>query len=170
MRFSRFFIAPFLLFAALWFAVPATALTRNNPISVSVCNPQRGQVSTVGYDPGYYPRGRYMWPDVYGNRYYQRPITRTAPVLSIDYVNVSQRPITSIEFGLIARGQLVAEVRDVGTFSPGAEIKHRFGISPNVFPLGTGLPRCVALRARYEDGSKWMNPHLPALQRALYGQ
>ena len=56
-----------------------------------------------------------------------------------------------IEFGLVARGTLIAEVRDVGKFSPNIEIKHSFGLSPNVFPIGTGLPQCVALRVTYAN-------------------
>ena len=53
---------------------------------------------------------------------------------------------------------MVAEVRDVGTFSPGAEIKHQFGLSPNVFPLGTSIVECVPLKITFVDGSKWKNP------------
>ena len=63
----------------------------------------------------------------------------------------------------------MAEVRDVGTFSPGAEIKHKFGISTNVFPLQTGLPQCVPLGIQFEDGTKWRNPALPAHNPQLYG-
>ncbi len=170
MRLLPFYALLGSLFITLSLGLSASAITHGNPIHVSNCNPLHGRVNTIGYVPGYYAGPRYLWPDVYGNRYYQRPITRTAPTLSIDYVNVSTQPVTSIEFGLIARGQLVAEVRDVGTFTPGAEIKHQFGLSPNVFPLSTGLARCVALRVKYEDGSIWRNPRLPALQRALYGE
>ena len=69
--------------------------------------------------------------------------------------------MTDIEFGLVANGRLVAEVRDVGTFSPGAEIKHQFGLNPNVFPLQTALSRCVPLRIIFADGTTWKNGHLP---------
>jgi hypothetical protein len=63
---------------------------------------------------------------------------------------------------------LVAEVRDVGTFSHGAEIKHTFGLSPNVFPISTGLPECVPLRITYENGKVWHNPRLPHANPGLY--
>jgi len=43
-----------------------------------------------------------------------------------------------------------------------------FGLSPNVFPLGTGLARCIPLHIRFADGTTWKNPHLPALQRSIY--
>ena len=86
-------------------------------------------------------------------------------MLGIDYTNKTQKVMREIEFGLIANGNLVAEVKDVGTFSPGIEIKHEFGISHNVFPLQTGLARCVPLRIKFADGTKWRNPRLPAKPR-----
>ncbi len=150
-------------------AVPSGAVTTHGPISVSKCSPEAGGVvAPPAFVPAYYPPSRWYWNDVYGYRYYQRPVASN-PTLAIDYVNVSPHPIKSIEFGLVARGALIAEVRDVGTFSPGAEIKHTFGLSPNVFPIGTGLPQCVALRAQYADSTKWKNASLPALRRSLYG-
>jgi hypothetical protein len=145
----------------------AAVVTGESPVHVKTCNPQQGAVTYPGFVGGYYPVGRYYWPDVYGYNYYQPPIQNN-PSLAIDYVNVTSKPIKEIEFGLLARGNLVAEVRDVGTFSPNAEIKHQFGLNPNVFPLGTGLPRCVPLHVHFEDGTSWKNPHLPALRRSLY--
>jgi hypothetical protein len=153
-------------------ALPARALVsvRGNPVSVSACDPKLNRtIVQSGYYPGYYPGAPFYWNDVYGNRYFQPPVAPSDPQLSIDYTNATRTVITKIEFGLIANGRLVAEVRDVGTFSPNAEIKHTFGISRNVFPLGTGLPQCVALTATFAGGRLWRNPHLPALRRALYG-
>lgn len=141
-------------------------------VHVNRCDPQLTTVTSpayVGFRPGFYPGGPYFWPDVYGYRYAQPALVSSNGVLYLDYVNVTSKVMSSIEFGLVANGRLVAEVRDVGKFSPNAEIKHQFGLSPNVFPLQTGLPRCLALRITFEDGTKWRNPHLPALRRALYG-
>ena len=136
-------------------------------IKVSRCDPQQGNTFvSPAYVPGYYPVGRYYWTDVYGRRFYQPAVTRTNPELSIDYTNVGAKVAMEIEFGLVARGHLVAEVRDVGTFSPGAEIKHRFGLSPNVFPLGTSLAQCLPLRITYQDGSKWRSRRLPTLMES----
>ena len=60
------------------------------------------------------------------------------PTLGIDYVNVTQRRDEADRIRSDrSRGSLVAEVKDVGTFSPGAEIKHKFGLNPNVFPIQT---------------------------------
>jgi hypothetical protein len=148
---------------------PASALTTASPypIHVTNCDPQLNE-SVAGFAPGFYPGSPYYWRDVYGYRYYQPPYVTSNPQLAIEYTNVTDKVIARIQFGLVANGHLVAEVRDVGTFSPNAEIKHSFGISRNVFPLQTGLPRCVALHVTYADGTVWRNPHLPALRRSLY--
>lgn len=138
-------------------------------VKVTACNPalnvSRGP-AYVGYAPGYW--GGPYWSDIYGARYYRAPMSTTSPQLHIDYVNVSPKTMHSIEFGLVANGILKAEVRDVGTFSNGAEIKHTFGLSPNVFPIGTGLPQCVPLRINFADGSKWRNPTLPPKNDRIY--
>jgi hypothetical protein len=159
---------------------PATALAYSHvsvshPIKVNVCNPKRNHYMATGYTPAFYPGGygyygRYWgWPSVYGPTYYQYPV-QGEPTLGIDYVNVTSVVMKEIEFGLVVRGDLVAEVKDVGTFSPGAEIKHEFGISPNVFPIQTSYAECVPLKITFADGSKWKNPHLPALKRSIYGE
>jgi hypothetical protein len=141
----------------------------HSPIKVQRCDPMLHTAAyPVGYVPGFYPYGGpYFWTDVYGYRYTQARLSRTA-MLAIDYYNRSAVPIKLIDFGLVANGRLVAEVRDAGTFSPGAEIKHEFGLNPNVFPIETGLPRCVPLHVEFQDGTKWKNPHLPALERSIY--
>ena len=133
-------------------------------IHVSKCEPTQGSTFvTPGFVRAYYPAGQFWWYDAYGRRFYQPAVTRTSPQLAIDYTNTGAKVAKTIEFGLVARGHLVAEVRDVGTFSPGAEIKHTFGLSPNVFPLGTSLAQCVPLRITYEDGTHWRSLRLPAL-------
>jgi len=140
-------------------------------IKVSMCDPKRyvAEPAYVGFSPGYYPFAPYYWTDPYGFRYRQFPPTPASATLSIDYVNVTTNVMKTIDFGLIARGQLVAEVRDVGTFSPNAEIKHQFGLSPNVFPLRTALAQCVPLHIIYADGTTWTNPRLPKMRREIYG-
>lgn len=144
--------------------------TMAHPIKVSTCDPKRNVYMSGGYAPGYFPGGPYWgWPSVYGLNYYSYPV-QGHPTLSIDYTNVTHAVMKDIEFGLVAHGNLVAEVRDVGTFSPGAEIKHQFGVSQNIFPLGTSLVECVPLKIKFEDGGVWKNPHLPALRRSIYGK
>jgi hypothetical protein len=150
----------------------AAHVTTAHPIQVNSCNPQRNvRYNWAGYTPGFYPYGYggyWGWPSVYGPTYYQAPVEGN-PTLGIDYVNVTGVVMKQIEFGLIVRGDLVAEVKDVGTFSPGAEIKHEFGLSPNVFPLQTSFAKCVPLKITFADGSRWKNPHLPAYRASMYG-
>jgi hypothetical protein len=136
-------------------------------IQVTACDPRPSYVAFPGYAPGYYLGPRYYWYDVYGYRYYQPPVPGS-PTLAIEYTNVSPVAAKVVDFGLVARGSLIAEVRDVGTFSPNVEIKHEFGLSPNVFPIGSALVRCVPLYVEYVDGTHWTNPHLPALRRSIY--
>lgn len=161
--FSSIFVAAFMCLVT----VPAAAQTLPPPIRVVACEPQPPSLVVPGFVPGFYPMGPYYWYDVYGYRFLEPPIANN-PTLSIDYFNVSPKVAKEVEFGLIARGHLVAEVRDVGTFSPNAEIKHTFGLNPNVFPIGTALPACVPLRVSFVDDTKWINPHLPAFRRSIY--
>lgn len=163
------------LFAGVMFAFAseaATAVMAGAPVTVSRCDPIPGTVRRPrGFVRGFYPAGRpYFWRDVYGFRYRQWPFptSTTAPTLNIEYSNVTSDPIHTIEFGLVSRGSLIAQVRDVGYFSQGAEIRHSFGLNPNVFPIGTGLPQCVPLRVTWHNGKTWTNPHLPRLERSLY--
>ncbi len=165
------FIAVAALALAPWASANA-AQPHGTVVKVNKCDAQENfkHTATYGdYGPGYYPaHGRYSWNDPYGRRYYQPPISTTSsshPELSIDFVNTGSMPIKDIDFGLVAKGYMVAEVRDVGTFAPGVEIKHRFGLNQNVFPLGTSLAQCVPLRATFADGTVWTSPHLPQLKR-----
>jgi len=158
---------PFLVSATRAVAAPAMLTIVGHPpsnIKIARCEPTSGTTTvTPGFVPGYYPGRPFYWYDVYGRRFYQPAVRTRNPELAIDYTNEGSKVATTIEFGLVARGHLVAEVRDVGTFSPGAEIKHRFGISQNVFPLGTGMAQCLPLRITYQDGTKWRSRRLPAL-------
>jgi hypothetical protein len=152
----------------------ASQVTTPHPIQVHGCNPERNvSYGWSGYTPGFYGPGVYGgywgWPSVYGPTYYQAPVEHD-PTLGIHYVNVTNQVMKQIEFGLIVRGELVAEVKDVGTFSPGADIKHKFGLSPNVFPLQTSYAKCVPLKIVFEDGSHWKNPHLPGYRASMYGR
>jgi hypothetical protein len=139
-------------------------------INVSQCDPQRAVTMPAynGFAPAFYPFAPYTWQDPYGFQYSQFPPTASSGTLSIDYMNVSSRVMTTIDFGLVARGHLVAEVRDVGTFSPKAQIKHQFGLDPNVFPLRTALSTCVPLHIVFADGTSWKNPHLPPERHEMY--
>lgn len=152
--------------------IVATAAQNASPVRVNHCRAEHNPGSPGGYSgymPGYYPyAGRgYYWRDPYAYSYYQAPISPSG-TLYIDFVNATNQEIKTVDFGLIARGNLIAEVRDVGTFAPGVEIKHKFGVDPNVFPLGTAAPACPPLFVEFANGTKWTNPNLPKTDRQLY--
>jgi hypothetical protein len=157
---------------ALAFVGAAGQTVQAAPVKVNRCDAKHnpgsmGGPAYVGYTRGYYPGSPYYWRDPYRMSYYQPAVSPSA-ALYIDFVNATPNVMSVIDFGLVARGHLIAEVRDVGTFSPGVEIKHEFGVNPNVFPLGTALPECPALYIEFANGTKWTNPHLPAMERSLY--
>jgi len=151
--------------------------TASQLINVSACNPKLNIMQTGGgylagpgyndYVNGWGYRGGY-WPDAYGVSYYQAPVTTADPQLGIHYKNISHKTMSSIEFGLVVNSVLRAEVKDVGTFSPGAEIKHKFGLNPNVFPIQSALPQCIPLRITFADGTHWRNPALPPKNHKIY--
>lgn len=78
--------------------------------------------------------------------------------LAIGYQNRSRLIATEVHFGLVVRGSLVAVVKDVGIFAPGAIIEHEFVVSREIFPLPTNAPFCEVLHVKYADGSNWFNP------------
>ncbi|MGC8484158.1 MAG: hypothetical protein ACP5O6_00780 [Candidatus Baltobacteraceae bacterium] len=147
----------------------AMATTIKNPIRISECRPQAVGSAMWAYSDGFFPSYPYYWSDSFGGMFYQPPI-RNSPLLSIAYVNQTHRVMKNIEFGLLARGRLVAKVRDLGTFTPGALIRHQFGLSRNVLPLGTSFTKCVPLRIAFQNGTTWKNPRLRQLRRSIYGR
>ena len=165
-----------LVVALVFFALAAPAAGQQTTIpfttkmfKVTRCDPKANLVTSYpGYAPGFYPARPYYWRDPYGYGFYQPPVTSASPTLSIDFTNVTHKVMKMVEWGLVANGRLIAEARDVGTFSPGAEIKHQYGLSPNVFPLQTGLPHCIALRVEFADGALVHNPNLPHTRRQMY--
>ncbi|MGC8486379.1 MAG: hypothetical protein ACP5O6_12230 [Candidatus Baltobacteraceae bacterium] len=147
-------------------------------LAVNTCSPSLGNVLMPGtataYSAGYDPVG-YAQPvdatppkvvvnQAYshqngavvttGSTHYQAPL-RSDPTVTIGYTNLAPKAIRSIDFALIAKGQIVADVRDVGDFAPGAKIKHSFALNPKIFPLGTGLAVCAPISITYADGTTW---------------
>lgn len=103
------------------------------------------------------------WIDPYGTLHARpNPFPYFDAFLAISYQNQAPADATEVDFGLVARGWLVAVARDVGTFSHGTTIDHEFVISREVFPLGTAFPSCAVLRVKYADGTEWVNPSPPA--------
>lgn len=161
-----------LVAAVLSTAVPAAALETvlNDPLKVTTCEPEfyTGMPTYVGIAPYYphFPYWQYTMNYPWNGFWYNPPVMLTSSAtLTVNYSNQTQKVMKNIRFGLIANGMLVAEVRDVGTFSPGIEIKHDLPLSTNVFPIQTALPLCLPLEITFDDGSTWMNPSSTNLRR-----
>lgn len=123
--------------------------TAGSNITINTCLPHKGKHSHLR---------RYV--DAFGN-WQTRMEPGRASTLEIHYVNTAKTAAKEIDFGLSARSVLVAQVKDVGTFSTGIAIDHEFGIPRSVFPLRTGLPQCPVLKVVYADGTTWVNPNPP---------
>jgi len=145
---------------------PASSLIQVNACSPS-SNSKQQSSALAGYSNGYYGSATNNWADVYGNNYYEPPMTSSNPQLGVDFTNLSPKTMTSIEFGLVTNGMLLAEVRDHGTFTTGSEIKHKFGLKNSVFPIVT-VPHCVPMRIAFADGTVWRNPNLPPKTSRVY--
>ena len=140
----------------------AQAATSSSPVRVARCEARSHPFDPpTGYTGGYFPPGGdNVWHDPYGHPFHQPNITRATPTIAIDYTNLSPKPIKQVDFGVVSDGKLVTEVRDVGTFSPGTEIKHEFGAEEAV--LSATAPQCVPLRITFEDGTTWRNARVPS--------
>lgn len=123
--------------------------TPGSGIHVQTCNAQRGR-----------PAYTETYTDSEG-KVRTRRIEEEDSFLMIHFRNTATAVAREIDFGLVARDALVDKVKDVGTFSPGILIEHKFKVSRDIFPLRTALPYCAVLRVRYEDGRVWNNPSPP---------
>ena len=139
------------------------------PIAVMHCQPwPPGFSVSPAFVSGYYPQaGNFKWRDVYGSTYHQPPLVVPGPSLTVHFENVSAMALSEIEWGLVRKGKLIAEARDVGAFAPGGEIRRRYGLNPAVFPIDA-IPHCIALHAMWKNGTTWTNPNLPPKEKALF--
>ncbi len=85
----------------------------------------------------------------------------TPAMLMIDFKNISEKPISSVEFGYVQNGKVRATVRDAGMFDPNSVIMHAFALGDASILANASTMSCVPLRVKYADGSTWMNPDMP---------
>lgn len=155
---SRSFVLSALSLAAAatfaWTAAGAQTLrqTPGSRIAVSQCNPHRHTAGSAAHP----------WIDPYGIYHTDARFPYEVGFLGITYANQSRMTAKEVDFGLVARNSLIAVVKDVGTFSPGAKIDHEFSVDPEIFPIGTAFPQCAVLRVKYGDGREWRNPNPPS--------
>lgn len=77
----------------------------------------------------------------------------------INYVNKSRHTATSITFVVGYRNSanhFVRRVTDVGTFAPGAEIKHKFSLYNDVTYAGQQTHGCAPISVVYKNGMRWV--------------
>jgi hypothetical protein len=135
------------LVAALAVAAPASADTMASPVvKVNACG---GSAASAAQN--------YM--NVFGGSVTQ---AATPAMLMIDFKNVSQKPISSVEFGYVQNGKVRATVRDAGTFDPDSVVMHAFALGDASLVANASTMSCVPLRVKFADGSTWMNPEMPA--------
>lgn len=150
-RYARLLLACVLLLPPIPASAQDVRQTPGSQIAVTHCYPHRHRAGTPGHP----------WIDPYGIYHGAANFPYTVGFLAIDYVNQAPKAASEIDFGLVARGTLIAVTKDVGTFTPGATIAHEFSVDPEIFPIGTALPYCAVLRVKYADGSEWRNPNPP---------
>ncbi|MBV8074590.1 MAG: hypothetical protein JO140_04095 [Candidatus Eremiobacteraeota bacterium] len=157
-----------LLLLAASFVLLAAQFSGPKPLAVAHCQPwPPGFSVSPAFVTGYYPPdGHFTWRDVYGQTYHQPPLHTPGPSLAVHFENVSAMALTEIEWGLVRKGKLIAEARDMGTFSPG-EFRRRYGLNPAVFPINA-IPHCIALHAQWKNGTTWTNPNLPPKEAPLF--
>jgi hypothetical protein len=128
-------------------ASPQTLQTAGSKIAVFECNPHTHTM------PQAHP-----WIDPYGITHYNpSSFPYWDAFLGIVYENRADVSATEVDFGLVAGGGVIAEVKDIGNFAPGVKIDHEFVVSREIFPLAS-TPYCSVLRVKYADGSAWANP------------
>ena len=135
-------------------AAGSSAMTMQTPhsqILVSSCSAHRHYSATQAHP----------WIDPYGIWRSSSTFRIADGFLAIDYTNQAPVAAKEIDFGLVARGSLIAAAKDVGTFSPGVLIQHEFVVSSEIFPLRTSYLACIVLRVKYADGTVWHNPAPP---------
>jgi len=94
---------------------------------------------------------------------FNTPMTEpgTPAMVVVDYTNVATNPLAQVDFAIVANGKTVTMVRDTGSFAPNARIMHGFAIADSAVPEG-GAVTCVPIRAKFSDGTTWMNPTMPS--------
>src|SRR5438270_12639573 len=84
-------------------------------------------------------------------------LTKTSGPLEIKFTNESNKTAAMIRFG-VTIGEETASVRDVGTFSSGITIHHKFqdfsGRTKFIF-AHEPQPRCTVQYIKFADGTTW---------------
>jgi hypothetical protein len=77
-------------------------------------------------------------------------------MVTISFTNRDAATANDVEFAVETNGYVAKRFNDVGSFSTGTTIDHRF---PETDP--TDGMRVAVARATFDDGSVWVNPQVP---------
>jgi len=84
-------------------------------------------------------------------------LTKSSGPLEIKFVNEGDKVATTVRFGVKIEDE-TASIRDVGTFSPGITIHHKFqdfsGRTKFIF-AHEPQPKCSVQYIKFADGSTW---------------
>lgn len=84
-------------------------------------------------------------------------LTKKTGQLEIKFTNESDKTATTVRFG-VEMEKSTASIRDVGTFSPGITIHHKFndfsGQTKFIFS-SEPQPKCSVQYVKFADGSTW---------------
>ncbi len=84
-------------------------------------------------------------------------LTKKSGPLEIKFTNESDKTATTVRFG-VEMEKSMASIRDVGTFSPGITIHHKFndfsGQTKFIFS-SEPQPKCTVQYVKFTDGSTW---------------
>lgn len=88
-----------------------------------------------------------------------KPLSKKAGGTQIDYINNGSKTAKHITFGVGYRNsesRFYRKVTDDGSFEPGSEIKHHFGLYNDVTYGGKQTTSCSALSVKWSDGTTWI--------------
>ncbi len=87
-----------------------------------------------------------------------KPLSKLAGGTQIAYVNNSRKTATSVTFVVgyrNAENHFLRRVTDVGQFTPGTPIDHRFDLYNDVTYAGKQTSSCYASSVKFIDGTSW---------------
>jgi hypothetical protein len=87
------------------------------------------------------------------------PLSKKPKGTAIQYVNKGRHTATSVTFAVGYRNSLhhyLRRVTDVGSFAPGAQIKHTFSLYNDVTYAGEQTHGCAPISVSFKNGMKWL--------------
>jgi hypothetical protein len=90
-----------------------------------------------------------------------KPLSKNAGGTQIDYIIYGKKNAAQITFAVAytnAQQTFLRTVTDSGSFAPGTEIKHHFGLYSDVTYAGSTVKSCVPTKVKWADSTLWIAP------------